>query len=165
MKNIAIIPVRAGSTRVKKKNLLDFFGKPMFVHTVHHAMNSKVFEKIVVSTESEEVLDICNQYSIDTDYVRPDILSGGDVSLDDVCCDVLKFYKDKNIVFDNMCLLWATSPMRDDIDIVNSLNILKENYKNTDAVVAVTEYYSPPYCATIQDKNKMLQPIMPLEFL
>lgn len=163
MKNIAIIPVRSGSTRVKKKNFIDFFGKPMFVYTYEHALKSGLFEKIVVSTESNEVVEICKQYSIDTEYIRPDTLSDGSISLDDVCLDVLKFYEDKGLSFDNMCLLWATAPMRDDKDIENAFALLTSDHI-ANAVIAVTKYYFSPYCAVVLNSDGTMKPVLPNEF-
>lgn len=160
MKNIAIIPVRAGSTRVKQKNFLDFFGKPLFVYTYEHALNSNLFDKIVISTESLEVLNICKKYNIETEYLRPEHLADGDVSLDDVCMDVLNFYKQKDTYFDHMALLWATSPMRDDHDIKNAYALLISD-PIADAVIAVTKYYFSPYCATNLNQQGLLEPILP----
>lgn len=163
MKSIAIIPVRAGSTRVKKKNFLDFYGKPLFVYTYEHAKNSNLFEKIVISTESKEVLDICEKYDIEVEYTRPEKLADGSISLDDVCLDVLSFYKEKGLVFDHMCLLWATAPMRDDNDIKNAFALLTSDHI-ANAVIAVTKYYFSPYCAVTSNSDGTMNPVMPEQF-
>jgi len=164
MSNIAIIPVRAGSTRVKKKNFVDFFGKPLFLYTYEHALNSNLFDRIVISTESTEVLELCKSHGISIDYVRPDKLSDGDVSLDDVCEDVLIFFEKNGESYRNICLLWATSPMRDSMDMINAYKKLNDNYSSSDCVVAVTHYPLSPYCAMVQDEHNFLTPIMPDEF-
>lgn len=163
MKNIAIIPVRAGSTRVKKKNFLNFYGKPLFVYTYEHAKKSNLFEKIVISTESEEVLDICKQYNIEVEYKRPDVLADGNISLDDVCLDVLRYYEEKDLEFNHMCLLWATAPMRDDNDIKNAFALLTSD-PIANAVIAVTKYYFSPYCAVTSKEDGTLNPILPEQF-
>ena len=58
-KNLAIIPVRLGSKRLPRKNIKEFYGKPLFLHTLEHAIHSGLFDEIHVSTESNEVVDIC----------------------------------------------------------------------------------------------------------
>ena len=70
IKNIAIIPVRSGSKRIKNKNLINFFDKPMFIHSVHHALESNLFDKIHVSTESEEIAKICKDFNVEVDFLK-----------------------------------------------------------------------------------------------
>lgn len=159
MKNLAIIPVRAGSTRIKRKNFIDFYGKPLFYYTFIAAQSSKLFEEIIVSTESIEVQNICKELGIKVDYVRPIELSGGDVSLTNVCIDVINHFKKKNKVFDNLCLLWATSPLRDSNDIIKAFSLLNENAK-VDGVIGVTEYNHSPYCAMTNDMDGFVQQVM-----
>ena len=69
MKNIAIIPIRKGSTRIPRKNFMDFFGKPMFLYTYEAAKKSGLFEDIVISTDSQEVLDICKNHGIEDQII------------------------------------------------------------------------------------------------
>ena len=68
MKNLAIIPVRIGSKRLPKKNLIPFNGIPMFVHTYYHAVEADIFDRIIVSTESEEVLSVYDGFNISVPF-------------------------------------------------------------------------------------------------
>ncbi len=163
MKNIAIIPVRMGSTRVKRKNAIDFLGKPLFYYTYLSAKKTKLFDEIVISTESKEVLNMCRELGIDVGYLRPAALADGSITLADVCKDVLDYFMNKNKVFDNLCLLWATSPLRDHTDIVNSYEILKSDGA-IEGVVGVTEYGHSPYCALTENLNGYVEPVMAEEF-
>ena len=101
MHNLAIIPVRMGSKRLKNKNILDFFGRPMFVHTIDAALKSGLFDEIHVSTESERVVKICEEYDLSVKFLRNNDLSSDSASLESVCDYVLDVYRNKfNCNFD-----------------------------------------------------------------
>ena len=61
-KRVAIIPARGGSKRIPKKNILDFFGKPMIAWTIESALRTKMFETVLVSTDDEEIAEISKNY-------------------------------------------------------------------------------------------------------
>ena len=153
-KNIAIIPVRTGSKRLPHKNTLDFFGKPMFMHTVEAALKSGVFDEVHVSTESQLVVDICEAEGLTVKFLRPAILAEDDATLESVCSSVLnKFQDDYEKLFDNFCLLWATAPLRTSVDIVRSYALLQDG---CDCVVSVTDYDLPVYCSQQVDEQGFL---------
>ena len=105
MRNLAIIPVRTGSKRLKNKNILDFFGRPMFIHTVEAAIKSRLFDEIHVSTESLEVVKICNQHNLPVRFLRDETLANDTANLVSVCAYVLDTFKNKyNKSFDNFCI-------------------------------------------------------------
>ena len=62
---MAVIPARAGSTRLKDKNFLDLGGIPLVAHTIQAVVNSDCFDKIVVSTDSSEIKKIAKDYGVD----------------------------------------------------------------------------------------------------
>ena len=90
MKNVAIIPMREGSNRIPKKNFLDFFGKPMFLYTYEAAIQSELFEEVLISTDSQEIIKMCDRRGIDIPFRRPDNLSTDHASLNDVCLHALE---------------------------------------------------------------------------
>ena len=158
-RNIAIIPVRTGSKRLSNKNILDFYGKPMFMHTVEAAKKSGLFDEIHVSTESPEVIKICLDHDLPVRFLRKKNLASDEASLESVCFFVLDKYKNEyNIKFDNFCLLWATAPLRTSTDIIKSYEILSEQ---ADAVVSVTTYDLPVFCAQEIDSDGFLVPNFP----
>lgn len=69
-KTIAIIPARGGSKRIPKKNIIDFFGKPIISYTIENSINSKVFNRIIVSTDSEEIAEISKIYGAEAPFLR-----------------------------------------------------------------------------------------------
>ncbi len=158
MKNLAIIPVRVGSKRLPEKNIRSFFGKPLFIYTLEAARDSGLFNEIHVSTESENVAKVCEDLGYKVDFLRPLELSSDDARLKDVCAHVLEKFSEKDEWFDNFCLLWATSPMRTAEDIKLAYELLA---MDVDAVVGVTDYDLPVYCAQNIDGDGNLSAVFP----
>jgi len=146
MKNIAVIPCRGGSTRIPQKNFLNFFGKPMFLYVYDAAVQSGLFEDVVISTNSQQLLDICKALEIDVPFRRPDRLAEDDVTLASVCAHALEEMEKEGKRYDNLCLLWATAVMMDAEDLQNSYEMLMK-FEDAEAVVGVTEcfHYYPAH--------------------
>lgn len=70
MKHIAIIPARGGSKRLPKKNILDFMGKPLIAWTIEAALQCSFFQRVLVSTDSEEIAKIAKQYGASVPFLR-----------------------------------------------------------------------------------------------
>jgi N-acylneuraminate cytidylyltransferase len=158
MSNLAIIPIRMGSKRLKNKNIKEFFGKPIFLYTLEHASTCGIFDEIFVSTESELVAKMCADHGYDIPFMRPAELAQDTTKLVEVCAHALKEYEKRNQTFKNFCLLWATAPMRTAEDIVHAYKMLDEE---TDAVVAITNYDLPVFCAMYMDDQYRLDPVFP----
>ena len=76
MKNsVAIIPARYGSKRIKKKNIKLFLKKPIISYTIKTALKSKLFSKIIVSTDSKRIADIARKHGATDIVFRPNYLS------------------------------------------------------------------------------------------
>ena len=69
--NVAIIPARGGSKRIPKKNIKDFLGKPIIAYSIENAISSKLFNKVIVSTDDEEIKDIAIKYGALVPFIRP----------------------------------------------------------------------------------------------
>ena len=69
--NLAIIPARGGSKRIPNKNIKEFAGKPLIAYSINAAKASGLFDKIIVSTDSEQVAEIARQYGAEVPFIRP----------------------------------------------------------------------------------------------
>ena len=69
--NIAIIIARIGSKRLKNKNIKFFFGKPVIAYSIINALNSKIFSRVIVSTESKKISNISKFYGAEVPFKRP----------------------------------------------------------------------------------------------
>ena len=85
---LAIVPARGGSKRLPRKNVLHLHGKPLIVWTIEAGLKSKYIDKVVVSSEDSEVLEIARNSNVET-IERPIALAGDDVSTFDVVADRL----------------------------------------------------------------------------
>lgn len=155
MRNIAIIPARSGSKGLKDKNIKLLNGKPLIAYTIEAAKDSKLFEEIFVSTDSEEYAMVAREWGAQVPFLRSESLASDTTSSWDVVKDVIMHYKKVGKEFDTLALLQPTSPLRKSEDIVNGYTILNE--KDAQAVVSVCEVdHSPLWCNTLP-KDKSLQ--------
>ncbi len=162
LKNLAIIPARSGSKRIPKKNIKDFLGKPIIEYTIKHAIDSGVFDEIHISTDSEEIANCGKKFDLVPNFLRKKNISLDNSSLNDVIKFVLEKFNNQKKKFENICLLWATNPLRKPEDIIDSLKLLNSGKMN--AVVAVSGYDLPVQCSMIQKKNNYLKPLFPKDF-
>jgi len=158
IRNLAIIPIRSGSKRIANKNIRNFFGKPIFVYTLEDTRKCGLFDEIMVSTESIDVVELCVKHGLEVPFLRPEDLASDNAQLVDVCAHVIEVYEERGCFFDNFCLLWATAPMRTAEDIVNAYNMLD---KKAEAVVAITDYDLPVFCAMSINEEHYLKPLFP----
>ncbi len=105
MKNLAIIPARSGSKGLKDKNIKLLNNKPLLAYSIEVAKASGVFDKIIVSTDSEKYALIAKEYGADVPYLRDEQLANDTASSWDVAKDILNKYKEQGITFDTVTLL------------------------------------------------------------
>lgn len=120
-KILAIIPARGGSKGVSRKNILLLNGKPLIVYTIEHALNSRLIDRIIVSTEDKEIARISNESGAEV-IIRPKELAGDDTTTDDVLTHVVKYLEEnEKYIPDIIVLLQCTSPLREREDIDNAI--------------------------------------------
>jgi len=126
MKAVAIIPARGGSKRLPRKNIKNFLGKPIIAYTIEAALQSEIFDEVIVSTEDEEIGKVSETYGATVDW-RPAALAGDKVTVNSVCLEYLDRKEAKNINIDVLVVLYATAPMRNSDDIKRVVNLLSED--------------------------------------
>lgn len=151
---LAIIPARSGSKGLKDKNIKELNGKPMMAYTIEAACKSKVFEDIIVSTDSKKYASIANKYGASVPFLRPNNLATDQTSTIDVLEYTLFKLIKMGSKFDYFVLLQPTSPLRDELDILNSIELLFE--KKANAIISVCETdYSPLFSNTLDASLSM----------
>lgn len=121
--NIAIIPARAGSKRIKNKNIKLFNGKPIIYYAIKKAINSKIFKKVIVSTDSYKIKKISEKYGADVPFLRPDSLSDDFAGTIDVIKHAIKKISNKNDKNLNICCIYPATPLLKKNDLINSYKI------------------------------------------
>ncbi|HEG5194255.1 TPA: acylneuraminate cytidylyltransferase family protein, partial [Campylobacter jejuni] len=130
--SLAIIPARGGSKGIKNKNLVLLNNKPLIYYTIKAALNAKSISKVVVSSDSDEILNYAKSQNVDI-LKRPISLAQDDTTSDKVLLHALKFYKD----YEDVVFLQPTSPLRTNIHIDEAFNLYKNS--NANALISVSE--------------------------
>lgn len=110
MKAIAIIPARGGSKRIPRKNIKDFLGKPIIAYSIEAALQSGIFDEVMVSTDDEEIAEISRQYGASVPFLRSAETSNDYATTADVISEVIDWYDKNGRNFDVVCCLYATAP-------------------------------------------------------
>lgn len=141
MNNLAIIPARSGSKGVKDKNIKLLGGKPLMAYTIEAALKSRVFNEVMVSTDSSIYASIAKNYGAEVPFLRSRYNSQDSSESWDTVREVLDMYKQQGKNFDTICLLQPTSPLRIYRDIQNAYQ--KFSSKSAKAVVSICEADHP----------------------
>jgi len=107
---VAIIPARGGSKRIPRKNIKSFAGIPMIAYSIKTAQKSGLFEKIIVSTDDEEIADIARSYGADVPFMRPKELSDDHTATIPVIAHAIQTLQEQGDVIEAVCCIYATAP-------------------------------------------------------
>lgn len=145
---LAIIPARGGSKRLPHKNILELAGKPLIFWSIDSGLKSKYIDKVVVSSDDNEILSISKKYGAEI-IKRPDYLANDTAKT----FDAIKHTIENIQKYDYIVLLQPTSPLRNESHIDEAIELLE--LKKTDAIVSVCEMeHSPLWSNTLpQDDN------------
>ncbi len=137
---LAIIPARGSSRGIKNKNIKLFCGKPLIYYTIHEAKKAKLFDRIIVSTDSKEIANISKKYGVEVPFLRPKELAKNNSMVRDAVLHLLINLKEKDRYHpDYIVLLEPTSPLRLSQDIDNALKLLFRKRANALVSVYATE--------------------------
>ena len=154
MKRIAIIPARSGSKGLKDKNILDLCGKPLIAYSIEAALQSGLFEHVIVSTDSERYAEIARHYGAEI-MMRGEILSNDKATPYMVLEDILKNRLSEPI--DNFVLLQPTSPLRTSTHIKEAVAKFESKFHDFDFLVSVKEAEHAKVLVNPIDKDESLK--------
>lgn len=106
----AIIPARGGSKRIPGKNIKSFAGRPMIAHSIEAARQTGLFDRIIVSTDSEEIAMVARQFGAETPFVRPAALADDFTPTAEVILHALDWLASHDRPVAHACCLYATAP-------------------------------------------------------
>ena len=110
MGNICIIPARGGSKRILRKNIKEFLGKPIIAYSIQAALDSGLFDEVMVSTDDLQIADIAKKYGAKVPFMRSEKNSDDFATTFDVIEEVINYYKDNSVEFENLCCLYSCAP-------------------------------------------------------
>lgn len=139
---LAIIPARGGSKGLPGKNIKELNGKPLIAYAIEAALNSKYIDKVIVTTDSDEIADIAKRYGADVPFKRPDELSSDTASAIDVYLHATEFVmNEQRGQLEKFMVLLPTAPMRTSKHIDDAVELF--NDKNATTLISVKEAETP----------------------
>ena len=155
---LAVIPARGGSKRIPMKNLKPLLGKPLIAYTIEAAVQSGVFDRVVVTTDSAEIAEAARQHGAETPFLRDPALSDDFVPVSAATVDALKRLDPAGDTFAHVCQLMPNCPLRTDQDVLDGHRQFVRT--GADSQLSVVRYgWQNPWWAMRRDENFALQPL------
>lgn len=108
---LAVIPARGGSKRIPLKNIRPFCGKPIIAYSIEAAAQSAVFDRIIVSTDSEEIASVARQYGAEVPFMRPATIANDHTGTNAVARHAVEWLQERGERIEHACCIYATAPM------------------------------------------------------
>ncbi len=141
MSAVAIIPARGGSKRIPRKNIKEFCGKPMIAWSIEAAMESGCFDRVIVSTDDEEIAAVARQYGAETPFMRPAQLSDDYTGTIPVIRHAVEWLADNGCAVSQACCIYATAPFVSPEDLNRGQQLLESEVCSY--AFSVTSYAFP----------------------
>lgn len=151
MESIAIITARGGSKRIPKKNIKEFCGKPIIAYSIEAALNSGVFDEVMVSTDDLQIAEVSKKYGASVPFMRSAATSTDFATTADVLDEVLTEYRKHNRTFDVFSCIYPTAPFITAGKLKAAMDSF--NSQSADSLISVVRFSYPPQRAFIEEKG------------
>jgi len=159
IKRLCVIPARGGSKRFPRKNIQPLAGKPLLLWTLEAVLKAEIFDRIIVSTEDEEVAGIARSAGPFVPFMRPSDLATDIVTCDQVALSVLETLEAQGESFDTICIALPTCPLRSSGHISEAHAIFDARPESN--LMSVTPFEHQPFWAQGIDEGGCLVPHFP----
>ncbi|MBW2647155.1 MAG: pseudaminic acid cytidylyltransferase [Deltaproteobacteria bacterium] len=154
MSVVAVIAARSGSKRIPHKNIKPFCGKPMIAYSIEAAKSAGIFDRIIVSTDSEKIAVTAKEFGAEVPFMRPCELADDHSGTDAVILDALKRIMEDGEAIDYICCIYATAPFVKAEYIIKGYNILRDEHATS--CFSVTTYPFPIFRSLkINSQNRL----------
>ena len=153
MSSIAIITARGGSKRIPKKNIKEFCGKPMIAYSIDAALQSGIFEEVMVSTDSEEIAEISIMYGASVPFMRSERTASDFATTRDVLMEVLNEYEKRGKIFEDMTCIYPTAPFITAQKLKKAVELFKKS--GSSLLIPVVQFSYPPQRAYVITDGKL----------
>jgi len=160
--NVAIIPARGGSKRIPRKNINEFCGKPMIAWSIEAAQQSSCFDRLIVSTDDDEIAEVARRFGAEVPFMRPAALSDDHTGTTSVIRHAVKWCIQQGLQPRHVCCIYATAPFITPGDIQRGLRILTDT--GSDYAFSVTSYPFPIQRALRISKQGRMEMFDPEQF-
>lgn len=154
MKKIAIIPARGGSKRIPRKNIKEFCGKPILAYSIEAALASGVFDRVMVSTDDEEIAQIARFYGAEVPFFRSEKTSNDFANIPDVVLEVFDEFEKRGETFDMGCCVFPTAPFISAERIREGAEKLLAS--DADTLFPVVAFGFPPQRALVIEEGRLV---------
>ena len=151
MSKIAIITARGGSKRIPKKNIREFCGKPIIAYSIEAALESGLFDEVMVSTDSEEIKEIAIKYGANVPFMRSEATSNDYATTADVIREVIGEYENRGKKYDTICCIYPTAPFVTGEKLRAAMSELDE--RDGDSLMPVVPFGFPPQRAVVVNQG------------
>lgn len=153
MKSIAIITARGGSKRIPRKNIRPFLGKPILEYSIAAALQTGLFEEVMVSTDDAEIAQIAQQAGAKVPFFRSEETANDFATTADVIAEVLTTYAQTGKEFQAACCIYPTAPFVTANILSTAMQLLEQ--EQADCVIPVVRFSFPPQRGVIINNNKV----------
>lgn len=153
-KKIAIITARGGSKRIPRKNIKEFCGKPIMAYSIQAAVDSAVFDTVMVSTDDEEIAQIARQYGAEVPFYRSAETAGDFATTNDVLLEVLAEYEKRGRKFDMAVCIYPTAPFVTAGKLRSAVEQLSAS--DADTLIPVVAFSYPPQRAMVVEEGRLV---------
>lgn len=157
---VAVIPARGGSKTIERKNILEFAGKPLLAWSIESALAANSIDKVIVSTEDNEISDVARAYGAEVHNRSPENAQDNVHAIHAVL-ECLSFYEGKGINISSIAMLLATSPLRRPEHIDEAMHLLAKSGCNS--VVSVSEFDKPVSSIRRVNFSGYMEPIVSID--
>lgn len=154
MKSIAIITARGGSKRIPRKNIKEFCGKPILAYSIEAALQSGLFDEVMVSTDDEEIAEIGKRYGAKVPFFRSEKTANDFATTNDVLLEVLEEYEKRGEHFDVACCIYPTAPFVTAEKLKNAMELLLAS--DADTLIPVVAFSYPPQRAMVVEDGRLV---------
>jgi CMP-N-acetylneuraminic acid synthetase len=158
---LAVVLARGGSERLPGKNLRPLAGQPLLHWTFEAAANSKYLDQVIISSDSQDIIEYAREQKVDAPFIRPAELAGPTVTSDETLLHALKWQIEHEMqTYEYVVMLQPTSPLRTASDIDQAIELLASS-PNALSVVSVTALPKNPAWLKRVTADGYLEPLLP----
>lgn len=159
---VAVIPARGGSKRIPRKNIREFDGKPMIAYSIDCALRSRLFDRVIVSTDDQEIARVAGDVGAEVPFMRPHELADDHTGTIDVIAHTVDWLRTDGTAPDAVCCIYATAPFICEEDLEKGRGILDEGPWKY--VFSATSYEAPVQRSFVENADGGLQMCFPEQF-
>ncbi len=159
---VAVIPARGGSKRIPKKNIKPFYGKPMIAWSIEAALTSKIFDKVIVSTDNLEIARIAEDLDVEVPFIRPSNIADDFATTTDVISHSVHWMEGEGFKLDAVCCIYATAPFIRVEDLQESFQIFDSG--DWEYVFTATDFPAPIFRSFKMNEDSGLEMFYPEYF-